>query len=234
MKILVVIPAFNEAENIVGVVEELKLRAPGYDYVVVNDGSSDKTGTICREHGYHLLDLPANLGLTGCFQTGMRYGYEHGYEAVVQLDGDGQHDPAYLSLMEKTMEEDKVDLVIGSRFLTQKRPHTLRMAGNRLISRALRLTTGVRVTDPTSGMRMYGRRLMWDMAYGISSSPEPDTVAWLLRCGAKLKEVQVTMRERKAGKSYLSIGRSVYYMLQMCMNIFFIQWVRNRSGSLCH
>ena len=233
MKLLIVIPAYNEAENLPRVLEELDRLLPGTDRVVVNDGSQDGTAAICHRAGCPVLDLPANLGLTGCFQTGMRYGYEHGYDAVVQLDGDGQHDPAYVPAMVATMEESGCDLVIGSRFVTEKRPFTLRMVGNALISAALKLTTGQRVTDPTSGMRLYGKRLLKDMAYGISNGPEPDTVAWLLRSGAKMREIQVTMRERVAGKSYLSIGKSVYYMVQMCMNIFFIQWVRNRSDSLC-
>ena len=233
MHLLIIIPAYNEAENIVRVVEELKETVPEYDYVIVNDGSADDTAKICRDHGYHLLDLPANLGLTGAVQTGMRYAYENGYDAAIQIDGDGQHDPHYIRKMAEHMEETGADLVIGSRFVTEKKPRSLRMLGNTIIEGAIRLTTGKTVTDPTSGMRMYGQRLLKDMAYGINFSPEPDTVAYLLRSGAHMEEMQVQMRERTAGESYLSLGRSIRYMTQMCMNIFFIQWVRKRSEFVC-
>ncbi len=226
MKLLIIIPAYNEAENIVRVAEELRQVLPGTDWVIVNDGSADDTARICREHGYPLLDLPANLGLTGAFQTGARYALETGYDAVAQLDGDGQHDPRYIPEMLRKMEEENLDLVIGSRFVEARRPGTLRMLGNAMIGAAIRLTTGQRLRDPTSGMRMYGKRLLPEMAYGINASPEPDTVAFLLRQGARMAEIQVTMRERIAGTSYLSLGRSIRYMGQMCMNIFFIQWVR--------
>lgn len=233
MHLLIIIPAYNEAESIVRVVEELKETVPEYDYVIVNDGSADDTAKICRDHGYHLLDLPANLGLTGAVQTGMRYAYENGYDAAIQIDGDGQHDPHFIRKMAERMEETGADLVIGSRFVTEKKPRSLRMLGNTIIEGAIRLTTGKTVTDPTSGMRMYGQRLLKDMAYGINFSPEPDTVAYLLRSGAHMEEMQVQMRERTAGESYLSLGRSIRYMTQMCMNIFFIQWVRKRSELVC-
>ena len=226
MRLLIVIPAYNEAENLERFVEELKETVPQYDYVVVNDGSSDETAQICRKNGYPLLNLPANLGLTGAFQTGIRYAYEQGYDAAVQMDGDGQHEPRYLPLMAEKMETEDLDLVIGSRFVTEKRPATLRMFGNALISAAIRWTTGKRIADPTSGMRMYGRRILPEMGYGMNFRPEPDTLAWLLRKGARMAEVQVEMRERVAGQSYLNFGNSVRYMVHMCMNIFFIQWVR--------
>ena len=229
MKLLIVIPAYNEAENILPVMEELQRTVPQYDYVVVNDGSSDRTAALCREHGYHLLDLPVNLGLTGAFQTGMRYAFEHGYDAAVQLDADGQHDPKYLPEMLRTMEETGADLVIASRFVTEKKPRSMRMLGSNLISFAIRITTGQKLTDPTSGMRLYGRKVLEKMAYDINYRPEPDTVAFLIRSGAKVVEIQVTMRERTAGESYLSFGKSIRYMVQMFMNILLIQWVRKRG-----
>lgn len=220
------IPAYNEAENLERVVEELKQTVPQYDYVVINDGSSDATAEICRKNGYPLLDLPANLGLTGAFQTGIRYACEQGYDAAVQMDGDGQHMPKYISQMADKMEKEDLDLVIGSRFVQKKRPATLRMMGNAFIEGAILLTTGNKVTDPTSGMRMYGRGILSEMGYGINFSPEPDTIAYLLRKGARMGEIQVEMRERVAGESYLSFGNSIRYMAQMCINIFFIQWIR--------
>lgn len=229
MKTLIIVPAYNEAGSIVHVVEELKTVVPQCDYIVVNDGSTDRTAELCRQHGYNLLNLPANLGLSGAVQTGMRYAYENNYDAAIQIDGDGQHDPSYIPEMIRQMEMKNVDMIIGSRFVSQPRPKSLRMLGNAIIEIAILLTTGKRVSDPTSGMRLYGSRLLKHMAFGVNYGPEPDTVAYLLRSGAMMEEMQVNMRERTTGESYLSFGRSIRYMTQMCINIFFIQWVRERS-----
>lgn len=229
MKVLAIIPAFNEAENIVDVVKELNNIVPWCDYVVINDGSRDNTAKICRENGFNLLDLPVNLGLSGAFQTGMRYACENGYEAVIQFDGDGQHDPKYIEQMVHLLENDECDLVIGSRFVTQKRPKSLRMVGNALIELLIRLTTGQRIGDPTSGMRMYGPKVLRHFATEMNYGPEPDTICFLMRNGVRVKEVQVEMRERTAGVSYLNFTRSIIYMLHMCMSIMFIQWFRKKG-----
>lgn len=228
-KLLIIIPAYNEEENIVRVVEELKEKVPQYDYVVINDGSQDHTAAICQEHGYCLLNLPCNLGLSGAFQTGIRYACEHGYDAAIQIDGDGQHDPSYIPQMLEMMEQGDYDLVIGSRFVTEKRPNSLRMVGNAIIEWAVRLTTGQRMSDPTSGMRLFSRPLIETIAGGMDYKPEPDTIAFFIRHGAKMKEMQVQMRERVAGESYLSMGRAIGYMIQTCMNIFVIQWVKKKQ-----
>lgn len=228
MRLLIVIPAYNEAENIVSVVEELKTVVPQYDYVIVNDGSRDKTAAICRDKGYTLLDLPANLGLTGAFQTGMLYACEKGYDAVIQIDGDGQHDPGYIPAMVEKMESDGADLVIASRFVKEKRKLTMRTFGNIILDVAIRIATGKRITDSTSGMRMYGKRLLEIMATDLNSTPEPDTVAYLLMCGAKVEECQVTMRDRTAGESYLNPWRSIAYMAHMSSSICLIQRMRRR------
>ena len=228
MKLLIVIPAYNEAENIVRVVEELKETVPQYDYVIVNDGSRDQTPAICREKGYHLLDLPANLGLTGAFQTGVRYACEKDYDAVIQIDGDGQHDPKYIPMMAEKMERENADLVIASRFVNEKRRLTMRTFGNAILDTAIRITTGKKITDSTSGMRMYGKRLLELMATDLNSTPEPDTVAYLLLCGAKVEEVQVAMRERTAGESYLNPWKSMAYMMHMSLSICLVQQLRKR------
>ena len=150
MKILVVIPAYNEAQNIVSVAEEVKRVTPQYDFVVVNDGSRDETAKLCREHGYPLLDLIANLGLTGAVQTGMRYALENGYDAVVQIDGDGQHDPRFIPGMEALMAEKELDLVIGSRLLEEKRGKTMRHLGNGLLNRSAHHIIGTDIVKPTA------------------------------------------------------------------------------------
>ena len=228
MKVLIIIPAYNEAENIVGVVEKLQQTVPQYDYVIVNDGSRDNTGDICRRNGYRLLDLPVNLGLIGAVQAGMRYAYRMGYDAAIQIDGDGQHDPGYIPEMERIMERTNCDMVQGSRFVTEKRPRSLRMLGNTIISAAVKLTTGFRLTDPTSGMRLFNRQLIRCFAEELNFGPEPDTVSYLLHSGAKVEELQVHMNERIAGESYLTLGRSIKYMMEMCVSIIVIQPFRKR------
>lgn len=226
MKTLVIIPAYNEAENIVRTVTTLKNVCPGVDYIVVNDGSKDQTAQICRENGYKMIDLPVNLGLAGAFQTGIRYADEYGYDAALQFDGDGQHDPRFITEMEAVMEQTDSDIVIGSRFCTKKKPITARMLGSRLLTFAIRLTTGKKVSDPTSGMRLFNRRMIERFARNINYGPEPDTVSYLLSRGATVSEVQVEMHERVAGVSYLSMGRSIRYMMNMFISILLIQFFR--------
>ena len=229
MRLLIIIPAYNEAENIIRVIDELKSNYPQYDYIVVNDGSSDETPQICRGKEYNLIDLPINLGLSGAFQTGMKYALEKNYDYALQLDGDGQHDPGYVEQMLEVIEQQGADIIIGSRFVTEKKNHSARMVGSRLISNCIKLTTGKRITDPTSGMRMYNRRIIRVIANGLNYGPEPDTIAYLIRCGARVKEIQVTMRERMAGKSYLNVSRSIGYMAMMCSSILLIQWFRRNQ-----
>lgn len=225
-KLLIVIPAYNEAENIERVVDNLIQNYPQYDYVIINDGSRDKTIEICRRKGYRYIDLPINVGLTDGVQTGMMYAYEHGYEYALQFDGDGQHDPAYIASMIEAMEN--CDVCIGSRFVDKKKPGGLRMLGSNIIQATLRLTTGKKIKDPTSGMRMFNRVTMKAMANNADYGPEPDTLAHLMRSGAVVKEVQVEMSERIAGQSYLNFSRSIRYMMHMCFSIIFIQWCRKK------
>ncbi|EJX05347.1 glycosyl transferase, group 2 family, partial [gut metagenome] len=137
LKLLIIIPAYNEEESIVSVVQDLIQNYPQFDYVVVNDGSRDRTAEVCREHGFHLLNLPINLGLSGAFQTGVRYAVENSYDCAMQLDADGQHLPKYIQPMLDLLQ-DGADIVIGSRFVTVKKPRNLRMVGSYLISWAIR------------------------------------------------------------------------------------------------
>lgn len=229
MKILVVIPAYNEKDNIEKVVDNLIENYPQFDYVVVNDGSKDITGDICRIRGYNLIDLPVNLGLAGAFQTGLRYAKLLGYDAVLQFDADGQHLPQYIQDMADCMERTNCDIVIGSRFVNYKKPKTLRMAGSYLISWAITLTTGKRICDPTSGMRLFNRKMIKEFAIDANFAPEPDTISFLLKDGAKVEEVQVEMAERTAGESYLNPYNAIKYMFKMGMSIILIQWFRKRK-----
>lgn len=229
LKVLAVIPAYNEEDNIVSTVDDLLRNAPGVDYVVVNDGSSDLTAQICRERGFRTIDLPVNLGLAGGFQTGMKFAYELGYDYALQFDADGQHSAAYVWPMVQQAQSKGSDIVIGSRFCTQKKPISARMLGSMLITGMIRLTTGQRVEDPTSGMRLFNRRMIRSFARNYDFSPEPDTIALVIRGGGKVSEMQVEMRDRVAGESYLNLTKSVAYMLRVCLSILFIQWFRKKG-----
>lgn len=226
--LLVIIPAYNEAANIERVVSHLAESFPQYDYIVINDGSQDKTAEICRRNQFHLLDLPVNLGLSGVFQAGIRYACEKGYSSVIQFDGDGQHRPEFIGRMKKKLDEG-YDIVIGSRFVNAKKSASLRMLGSRMLSLAIRITTGAVIHDPTSGMRMFNRKMMEEFAAGLNYSPEPDTISWLIRRGAKVAEVPVLMDERSGGKSYLTPVTAARYMIQMLVSILFIQNFRKKD-----
>ena len=227
--LLVIIPAFNEEENICQVVTNLIEKYPQYDYVIINDGSMDRTSEIAHSLGYEIIDLPINLGLAGAFQTGMRYADRKKYKYAIQLDADGQHLPEYIAPMLEKIQEG-YDLVIGSRFVTEKKPKTLRMLGSNLISLAIYLTTGRKISDPTSGMRLFNQEMIREFALNINYGPEPDTIAYLIRNGAKVQEVQVEMRERIAGESYFNLRRAMEYMVRMCTSIILIQWFRKRGA----
>lgn len=227
MRLLVIIPAYNEEESILATVRNLREVCPQFDYLVVNDGSADRTAEICKENSLHLLDLPVNLGLSGAVQAGMKYAWQQGYDAAVQFDADGQHCPEYLPAMLEQMQKG-CDIVIGSRFVEKKKPRSMRMLGSSLIAFAIRLTTGVWLGDPTSGMRMYNRDMIRLFAKYINIEPEPDTIAYLIQSGARVSEVQVEMKERMAGESYLNPVRSAAYMLQMGVSIILFQKFRRK------
>ena len=225
--ILLVIPAYNEEKNIPRVVGQLEREFPQLDYVVVNDGSRDRTAQICRENGWNLLDLPVNLGLAGCFQAGMLYAWKKGYPCAIQFDGDGQHRPEFIEAMKEKMDEG-YDIVIGSRFVNKKKDWSMRMIGSRLIEGAIRLTTGVKVNDPTSGMRMFNRDMIEEFALNLNYGPEPDTLSFLIKQGAKVAEIPVQIDERLAGESYLKPMVAAKYMMRMLLSILLIQNFRKR------
>lgn len=225
-KILAIIPAYNEEGSLQNTIEELKAVAPEVDFIVINDGSTDSTGGICRANGYPVLDLPVNGGLTVGFQTGMKYAARKGYSYAIQFDADGQHMPRYIDAMRKKMDDTDADIVIGSRFVQFKKEHSARMFGSRIITFIVKMTTGKRVSDPTSGMRMFNRRMIELFAKDMSLNPEPETIAHLIRKGIMVEEVQVSMRDRTAGESYLNLTRSAAYMIRVCTSILFVQWFR--------
>ena len=212
-KLLILIPAYNEAENIERVVDNIEKNYSQYD--------------ICVKKGYKVIDLPINLGLAGGFQAGVKYAYRKGYDYVIQFDADGQHLPEYIEPMIEEIEKG-YDIVIGSRFVEKKKPFSARMMGSRMISLAIKITTGKRINDPTSGMRLYDRKCMREYAQEVNYGPEPDTISYLIKNGAKISEIQVDMEERIAGTSYLNFAKSISYMFRMLMSIMVIQLFRKR------
>lgn len=228
-RVIAIVPAYNERDNIVSTIEDLRENAPEVDYIIVNDGSRDDTSAICHERGYGIIDLPVNLGLAGAFQTGMRYAFGNEYDYAVQFDADGQHSAAYIGEMVRLAEQEDANIVIGSRFATQKKPVSARMAGSALISFMIFLTTHKRIQDPTSGMRLFDKTMIPLFANELDFGPEPDTISLLMRWGYKVVETQVEMRERVAGESYLNFTKSVMYMLRMSISILLVQWFRREK-----
>lgn len=222
-KVLLIIPAYNEEACIEHVVQTVV--EAGYDYVVVNDGSTDATVDICRRNKYRFIDLPVNLGLAGAFQAGIKYARAQGYTCAIQFDADGQHRVEYVDALARQLES--CDIAIGSRFVEEGKPHSLRMFGSNLIALMIRLTTGEKLTDPTSGMRAYGPRAIEELAVGPNLGPEPDTLAYLMKKkGFVVVEQQVSMDERIAGESYLNLKRSAAYMTRMALSVLVVQFFR--------
>ena len=228
MKLLIIIPAYNEAESLRGVIERLRSTCPQYDYIIVNDGSTDGTMELCEENNYNIINHTANEGLSGAIHTGMKYAIENGYDAALQFDADGQHLPEYIDGMLEVMEKTDCDIVIASRFYKEKMPFRMRTLGGKMISAAIHRTANKILTDPTSGMRLYKRNILHAFAENEHFAPEPDTLAFLIRMGADIREVQVKMEERKHGQSYLSPVNASKYMIRTLMSILFLQtkWER--------
>lgn len=226
-KILIIIPAYNEEENIERVIDDLIKKCPQYDYLIINDGSKDQTLQICKNRGYNYLDLPMNLGLTAGIQSGMKYALRNQYDMAIQFDADGQHRPEYISKMVEILKEENADIVIGSRFIQKQKPRSLRMVGSTLISSLIKLTTGKKILDPTSGMRLFNKKMIELFATSMNYGPEPDTLSYLIGKGYKVVEVQVEIGDRIAGESYLNLKSSILYMFRICTSIILIQWYRS-------
>lgn len=231
MKKLIIIPAFNESECILATVRMIEKDAPDFDYIVVNDCSTDSTKQILQDNHINFLDLPVNLGIGGAVQTGYMYAYRHGYDMAVQVDGDGQHDPAFLKVMADHLEKSGCDMVIGSRFIEKEgfQSSRARRAGIRWFTWLIRSMTGATITDPTSGLRMVGRKGMELFSKDYPRDyPEPETVVTLLNQGLKVDEIPVVMRARQGGKSSINLKKSVYYMVKVSLAILFERSRKNR------
>ena len=222
MKRIVIIPAFNESESIAKTVSNIRRFAPDYDIIVVNDCSKDKTLDICRRNDIPVLDLPVNLGIGGAVQTGYLYALKNDYDIAIQMDGDGQHDARYLSLMEETLVRENADMVIGSRFIKKEgfQSSGIRRVGIGIFRFLSGSLFGKPITDATSGMRMCNRRTIELFVKDYPRDyPEPETACGLLRKHYKIVEVPVVMHERETGESSISMRKSVYYMVKVTLAI---------------
>lgn len=222
MRKLIIIPAFNEESNIEKTVTAIEKNAQGFDYVIINDCSGDYTRQICEQNGYNIVNLPINLGIGGAVQTGYKYALEHGYDVAVQVDGDGQHDPEFLNKMAEHLMINGLDMVIGSRFIEKEgfQSSKLRRIGIVFFSVLIKILTGKRITDPTSGLRMVGRNVMALFAVDYPRDyPEPESVVAVIRRGMKVEEIPVIMKERSGGVSSISLKKSVYYMIKVTLAI---------------
>lgn len=222
MKTLIIIPAYNEEENIKKVVENIIYHFPQYDYIIVNDGSADATAEICKSENYMFLNLPINLGIGGAVQAGYRYAKANDYDVAIQMDGDGQHDISYAEQMLMLIDEKKADVVIGSRFLENKgfQSSGARRAGIKILSILIKICTGVNVNDVTSGFRAVNRKFIDIYCKDYSNDyPEPEAIVSAVMYGGKILEVPVVMNERQGGISSIKFWNSIYYMIKVSLAI---------------
>ncbi len=223
LKTLVIIPAFNEEGSVGKVVEEVETQLPGMDVLVVNDGSTDLTSKIAKAKGAIVLDLPFNLGIGGAMQAGYKYAYKKGYDIAIQVDGDGQHDPREIPKLLRALEGLEVDVAIGSRFIgdSEYKGSVMRRLGILILSEAISMVVGQKLTDPTSGFRAANRRAIQLFSVNYPQDyPEPEALVLLHQCGLKMKEVPVKINQRYSGESSITKIRSIYYMVKVLLAIF--------------
>ena len=221
-KVLVIIPAYNEAENIVHVVKHMMEAAPKYDYLVINDGSTDNTPDLCRRENYRYLDLPINMGIGGAVQAGYIYARKYDYDIAVQMDGDGQHDIAYLDRLLEPIANGEADVVIGSRFLEKEgfQSTLSRRMGINILSGLIWLVTGRHIMDVTSGYRVVNKMFIkiYSEDYPMDY-PEPEAIVAAIMHLGRVKEVPVRMRAREGGVSSITFKKSIYYMIKVTLAI---------------
>jgi glycosyltransferase involved in cell wall biosynthesis len=233
MKVLVIIPAYNEEHNIINVIEKLKGDNPNADYIIVNDCSTDQTARICQENHYHYISLPINLGIGGGVQTGYLYAMNNNYDIAVQIDGDGQHDSYYLDKLIAPILEGRADIVIGSRYIAKEgfQSSLARRAGITLLSRIIKLCYGVHINDVTSGFRAVNRRMIKAYAKHYAQDyPEPEAITLGALCNARILEVPVSMNERANGMSSISSFKSIYYMIKVSIAIIINRIIFDRKS----
>ncbi len=221
-KKLIIIPAYNEQGGIERTVRDILTNAPDFDYVIINDCSTDNTLKVCEKNRFHVINLPVNLGIGGSGQTGYVYAWRNGYDIAVQFDGDGQHNAKYLNAMADKLIKDGLDMVIGSRYIEKEgfQSSGIRRIGIRYFTALIRWLTGKKITDPTSGMRMAGRDVIELYAKNYPKDyPEPESVTVILKKGKKVDELPVIMNAREEGVSSISPRKSVYYMIKVSLAV---------------
>lgn len=222
MKVLIIIPAYNEADGISKLIDNLKENYAQYDYMIINDGSTDNTKKLCKDKDYNVLNLPINLGIGGAVQTGYKYARENDYDIAVQIDGDGQHNPQYIEQMIRRMETEGADIVIGSRFINKEgfQSSRMRRAGINFLSGLIKLCTGKKIYDVTSGFRVVNKRFINIFSEDYSRDyPEPEAIVTAVMWRGKLLEEPVIMNERKTGTSSINFKKSFYYMIKVTLAI---------------
>ncbi len=219
---LVIVPALNEEASLPGVIAGIRQHAPWVDIAVINDGSTDRTGTVAESCGAIVLHMPYNVGIGAAVQTGFIYAARFGYDVAVQTDGDGQHPPEELPGLVAALMEGDADMVMGSRFIEDRGYRTpwTRRAGIVVLARIISLVTGHHCTDPTSGFRASNRRTILLCARDYPHDyPEPEAVVMLLRAGLRIREIPVRMQARQGGRSSITPLRSLYYMVKVILAI---------------
>jgi glycosyltransferase involved in cell wall biosynthesis len=227
---IAIVPARNEEACVGGVVEEIRVFDPDMEIVVIDDGSGDRTASVARAAGARVVQLPFNLGIGGAVQTGFRYAFENGFQLAVRLDGDGQHDPQELPALLEPVLAGRADIAVGSRFAGAEayRSSFVRRLGIRLFARLVSLLVRSRVTDTTSGFQALNRRGIALFAADYPHDyPEVEAVVMVFKHRLRLEEVPVRMRERAGGRSSITAGGSVYYMLKVTLALFVGLFRRN-------
>jgi glycosyltransferase involved in cell wall biosynthesis len=231
-KLLIICPCFNEAETISALIAEIEALNEDFDILVVDDGSTDGTYEVAASKAM-TVRLPVNLGIGGAVQTGYRYAVRHNYQYAIQIDGDGQHDPAFIRPLLNVMQQSKADLVVGTRYLekTGFQSSFMRRLGARIIAYFTHLMFGFRPSDPTSGMRLANRSLIEAFNRDYPNDyPEPLSLCFALYNGYSVKEEPVVMRDREAGSSSIMGIKSVSYMIIIITRIFALRFAEQRGG----
>lgn len=223
-KILLIIPAYNEEKSIVSTCKSVFVRNKNIDYIVINDGSTDQTETLLVDNSIPHVRLVQNLGIGGAVQTGYKYAEMNDYDIAIQFDGDGQHDVEYVEALIKPILDGSANMVIGSRFINKNasgfKSSALRRVGIKTISNFIKIKTGRRIYDTTSGFRAVDRSLIAFFSRHYSMEyPEPISTVSALLNGYKVAEVPVKMKRREGGKSSISKIKSVYYMINVILQI---------------
>ncbi len=229
--ILVIVPAFNERGNIGRTVREIRLLHKGVDVLVIDDGSRDTTAKEAVAAGGMVVSLPFNLGIGAAVQTGFQYAKQHHYAFAVQIDGDGQHDPAFLDKILDPLRRDEADMVVGSRFLEKIgfQSSFSRRVGINFFVHLINVLTGVKINDPTSGFRAYNQKMIGLFSeYYPHDFPEPEAIVVAQQAHARILEVPVVMRAREAGSSSIRYFKTSYYMVKVTLAIL-LHMIRQKN-----